>query len=71
MGRRSDVSRDVRAPSPRSRHGWIRHDGGGSVERGSGGRPLRPLAEGREQADDTYLALTPPLSVLLSWAGRP
>ena len=71
MGRRSDVSRDARSPSPGSHHGWIRHEGGGSVERGSVGRPPWPAAEGRKQEDDTYLALAPPLSVLLYWAARP
>jgi len=70
MGRRSDVSRDARSPSPGSHHGWTRH-GEGSVERGSAGSPPSPAAEERKPADDTYLALTPPLSVLLYWAVRP
>jgi hypothetical protein len=71
MGRRSDVSRDVRSPSPGSHRGWIRHGGEGSVERGSGGRHPCPAGEGRQGEDDTYLALAPPLSVLLYWAARP
>ena len=74
MGRRSDVYRDARSPSPESLRGWIGHSGEESVERGSGGsvgKPPRPAAEGRKQDDDTYLALAPTLSVLLYWAARP
>ena len=71
MGRRSDVFRDARSPSPGSHHGLIRHVGEGSVERGPVGRFPSSAAEGRKQADGTYLALAPPLSVLLYWAVRP
>jgi len=73
MGRRSDVFRDARSPSPAPHRWWIRH-GEGSVERGSGGsvRGLpSPAVEERKPEDDTYLALAPPLSVLLYWAARP
>ena len=71
MERRSDVSRDARSPSRESHRAWMRHGGEGSVERGSVGRPPCPAAEGRKPTDDTYLAVGPPLSVLLYWAGRP
>jgi len=71
MGRRSDVSRDARPPSPESHRGWMRHGGEGPVEQGSEGRAPCPAAEGRKREDDTYLALAPPVSVLLYWAARP
>ena len=71
MGRRSDVAQDARSPSRGSHRGWVRRGGEAPVERGSGGRSSCPAAEGRKQDEDTYLALAPPLSVLLYWAARP